>query len=101
MHRLPVCVLGTACQGARVAAGLLLSVGCRSGLVSSHLVRLLALALASHLTPSSLPCRAALPLPQKIGKRADDISVVSIMPCVRKQGEADRMMFHTPDGAAR
>lgn len=38
---------------------------------------------------------------EKIGKRSNEISVVSVMPCVRKQGEADRMMFHTPDGAAR
>lgn len=41
------------------------------------------------------------PAPQKIQRRASDISVVSVMPCVRKQGEADRMMFHTPDGSAR
>lgn len=38
---------------------------------------------------------------EKIQRRASDISVVSVMPCVRKQGEADRMMFHTPDGSAR
>lgn len=28
-----------------------------------------------------------------------DLDVVSIMPCVRKQGEADRAPFHTPSGA--
>ena len=42
-----------------------------------------------------------LPLPQKIGKRPEELSVVSVMPCVRKQGEADRMMFHTREGQAR
>lgn len=47
--------------------------------------------------PAARPGR----LPQKIGKRPSDISVVSVMPCVRKQGEADRMMFHTPDGGSR
>ncbi len=41
------------------------------------------------------------PCPQKIQRRPSEISVVSVMPCVRKQGEADRMMFHTPDGSAR
>jgi hypothetical protein len=38
---------------------------------------------------------------QRIGRRAEELSVVSVMPCVRKQGEADRMMFHTPGGTAR
>lgn len=49
------------------------------------------------------PCSFGGPLPglQKIGKRPGDMSVVSVMPCVRKQGEADRMMFHTPDASAR
>ena len=28
-----------------------------------------------------------------------DLVVASIMPCVRKQGEADRIMFHTDSGA--
>lgn len=64
---------------------------------------LAAAALAPILTHS--PCRVprflSVRLPQKIGKRSNEISVVSVMPCVRKQGEADRMMFHTPDGAAR
>lgn len=38
---------------------------------------------------------------EKIGKQAGEMSVVSVMPCVRKQGEADRIMFTTPDGGAR
>ena len=49
------------------------------------------------------PPPAARPaaLPQKIHKKPSELSVVSVMPCVRKQGEADRMMFHTPEGSAR
>jgi len=53
------------------------------------------------LIPPSCSPYLFFPLPQKIGKRPTDISVVSVMPCVRKQGEADRMMFHTPDGGSR
>ena len=43
-----------------------------------------------------------LPLPpasQRIGRRPEDLLVVSLMPCVRKQGEADRLPFATPSGA--
>lgn len=36
---------------------------------------------------------------QKLGKNEADLSVVSIMPCVRKQGEADRIHFQTKTGA--
>eukprot|EP00887_Chlorella_sp_A99_P003165 scaffold9.g3165.t1 len=36
---------------------------------------------------------------QKIGLSAHDIRVVSIMPCVKKQGEADRIMMQTAEGA--
>ena len=34
-----------------------------------------------------------------IGTSESDVSVVSIMPCVRKQGEADRVMYQTRSGA--
>ncbi len=34
----------------------------------------------------------------KLGVDPKNLVVVSIMPCVRKQGEADRIMFHTDDG---
>lgn len=58
--------------------------------------------VAHALTCASAPSRAlACAVSQKIGVKPQDMSVVSIMPCVRKQGEADRMMFHTPEGAAR
>lgn len=36
---------------------------------------------------------------QKIGKTDSEVSLVSIMPCVRKQGEADRIHFQTKTGA--
>ncbi|KAG7666757.1 putative NADP-reducing hydrogenase subunit HndD [Nannochloris sp. 'desiccata'] len=36
---------------------------------------------------------------QKIGKSDSELSLVSIMPCVRKQGEADRIHFQTKTGA--
>ena len=36
---------------------------------------------------------------QKLGKQEAELSVVSIMPCVRKQGEADRIHFQTKTGA--
>jgi iron-only hydrogenase group A len=36
---------------------------------------------------------------QKIGKTDSELSVVSIMPCIRKQGEADRIHFQTKTGA--
>ncbi|GAB4814569.1 hypothetical protein N2152v2_001615 [Parachlorella kessleri] len=35
----------------------------------------------------------------KMGVDPRDLVVASIMPCVRKQGEADRIMFHTNSGA--
>jgi len=36
--------------------------------------------------------------PQKIGKPDSALSLVSVMPCVRKQGEADRIHFQTKTG---
>ncbi len=36
---------------------------------------------------------------EKIGKTDAELSLVSIMPCVRKQGEADRIHFQTKTGA--
>lgn len=36
---------------------------------------------------------------QQIGHEEKDLSVTSIMPCVRKQGEADRIFFQTEKGA--
>lgn len=36
---------------------------------------------------------------EKLNVPAQDVCVVSIMPCVRKQGEADRIWYHTPSGA--
>ena len=56
---------------------------------------------ASTRTQPPSPSSPSLPLPQKINKRPEELSVVSVMPCVRKQGEADRMMFHTREGQAR
>ncbi len=36
---------------------------------------------------------------EKIGKKDSELSLVSIMPCVRKQGESDRIHFQTKTGA--
>jgi iron only hydrogenase large subunit-like protein len=36
---------------------------------------------------------------QKIGRNASDIVMSSIMPCYKKQWEADRIDMQTPDGA--
>ena len=35
---------------------------------------------------------------KKIGREPKDMVVVSIMPCLKKQGEADRIMHQTADG---
>lgn len=36
---------------------------------------------------------------QQVGVQASDIVNVSVMPCVRKQGEADREWFNTTGGS--
>jgi iron only hydrogenase large subunit-like protein len=36
---------------------------------------------------------------KQLGKDPHDVVVVSCMPCVRKQGEADRIMFQDESGA--
>lgn len=41
----------------------------------------------------------AAPCSQRIGRRPEDLLVVSVMPCVRKQGEADRLPYQTHSGA--
>jgi iron only hydrogenase large subunit-like protein len=35
---------------------------------------------------------------KKIGRPAREVVVVSIMPCLKKQGEADRIMHQTMEG---
>lgn len=35
---------------------------------------------------------------KQIGRKPQDVTVVSIMPCVKKQGEADRIMMQTVEG---
>lgn len=36
---------------------------------------------------------------ETLGRKPEDVCLVSVMPCVRKQGEADRWFYHTTSGA--
>lgn len=36
---------------------------------------------------------------RKIGRSPHEVVVVSIMPCLKKQGESDRIMHQTEEGA--
>ena len=62
-------------------------------------VRLLAALRLPTPPPVQMGTAIKTHLAQRIGRAAGELCVVSIMPCVRKQGEADRIMMQTDDGA--
>ena len=51
---------------------------------------------ASTRTQPPSPSSPSLPLPQKINKHPEELSVVSVMPCVRKQVKGGVTVYSLP-----